>query len=58
MMPVDLLRMQMALAFGALEMQRRMLGAAWQMTLWSLPRAALPGAGSDCTPAGRGKGRA
>ena len=63
MTPVDVMRMQMALAFGALEMQRRLLGAAWQVALWSMPGvklggAALPGAGSKGRPAGRGKGRA
>lgn len=58
MTPVDLLKMQMALAFGALEMQRQVMGAMWQVTLWSMPGAALPGAGSICAPAGRGKGRA
>jgi aconitase A len=63
MSPVDLMRMQMALAFGALEMQRRLMGAAWQVALWSMPGvnltgAALPGVGSKDRPAGRRKGRA
>lgn len=57
MTPVDVMRMQLALAFGALEMQRRMVGAVWQVALWSMPGAALPGAGSTGRPAGRGKGR-
>lgn len=57
MMPVELMRMQMALAFGAMEMQRRMVGAAWQIALWSMPGAALPGAGSTGRPAGRRTGR-
>lgn len=58
MRPVDLLGVQLALAFGALEMQRRMLGAAWQVALWSMPgAAALPEAGSGGTPAGRRKRR-
>lgn len=57
MRPIDLLQVQLALAFGALEMQRRMVGAAWQVALWSMPGAALPGAGSGGAPAGRRKGR-
>lgn len=57
MRPIDLLQVQLALAFGALEMQRRMVEAAWQVVLWSMPGAALPGAGSGGRPAGRRKGR-
>lgn len=50
----DLIRLQIVMAFGLLGMQRRMVGTAWEMALWSLPGgAALPGAGSVCTPAGR-----
>lgn len=58
MTPIDLIRLQMALAFGAMEMQRRMLGAAWQITLWSMPGAAsLPEAGLTTATAGRRRGR-
>lgn len=58
MTPCDVIRMQVALGFGLLDMQRRMLGAIWQMALWSMPgAAALPEAGSGGTPAGRRKRR-
>ena len=57
MTATDIIKLQMAFAFGALEMQRQLMGAAWQMALWSMPGAALPGAGSICAPAGRRKGR-
>ncbi|WGV17495.1 hypothetical protein [Fuscovulum ytuae] len=56
MMPVDLVRMQMAMAFGMLDMQQKMVSGAWQMALWWLPgaaAAAAPGAGNICAPAGR-----
>lgn len=56
MMPVDLVRMQMAMAFGMLDMQQKMVSGAWQMALWWLPGAtgaAAAGAGNVCAPAGR-----
>ena len=54
MTPADLIRLQLVVACGLLEVQRRMVGAVWQVALWSRPEgAALPGAGSGCTPAGR-----
>ena len=34
MMAGDVIRMQMALAFGALAMQQRMVSGCWQMALW------------------------
>lgn len=52
-MPAEMIRMQMALAFGALAMQQRMVSGCWQMALWW--GAALPGAGSKAAPAGRRK---
>ena len=58
MTPTDILKMQIVMSFGAWEMQRQVMGAMWQMALWSMPGSALPGAGSICAPAGRGKGRA
>lgn len=59
MTPIDLIRLQMALAFGAMDMQRRMMSAAWQMTLWSLPGAVpLPDAGLTVVAVGRKRGRA
>jgi len=59
MMPVDLMRMQMAMAFGLLDMQQRMVSGAWQMALWWLPPAtvALPDAGNGRTPGGRRRAR-
>ena len=54
-MPADVIRLQMAMAFGALAMQQRMVSGCWQVALWMLPGAALPGAGSGDTPAGRRK---
>lgn len=59
-MPADVIRLHMAMAFGALAMQQRMVSGCWQVALWMLPRgtlpgAALPGAGSGDTPAGRRK---
>ncbi|MEZ5754636.1 MAG: hypothetical protein R3D90_07685 [Paracoccaceae bacterium] len=52
MMPCDVIRMQMALAFGTLEMQQRMLSGAWQLALWWMPGAApvLSGKGSSDNP--------
>lgn len=37
MTPLDLMRWQMAAAFGMLDLQRRMLSGAWQVGLWCLP---------------------
>jgi|GEM_PF-6297647 len=57
MTAVDLMKMQMAMAFGLIEMQQRMVSGAWQMTLWWLPggavTAAPPGAGTIGAPSGR-----
>lgn len=38
MTPMDLMRWQMAAAFGMLDLQRRMLSGAWQVGLWCLPK--------------------
>lgn len=55
MMPVDLVRMQMAMAFGMLDIQQRMVSGAWQMALWWMPGTATTsaGAGNVCAPSGR-----
>ncbi|MBD1204292.1 MAG: hypothetical protein O9292_11360 [Rhodobacteraceae bacterium] len=55
MMPVDLVRMQMAMAFGLLDMQQKMVSGAFQMALWWMPgvATAAPGAGNICAPSGR-----
>lgn len=55
MMPVDLVRMQMAMAFGVLDMQQKMVSGAWQMALWWMPGVvdATPGAGNICAPSGK-----
>lgn len=42
-MPAEMIRLQMALAFGALEMQQRMLSGCWQMALWMMPGVAVAG---------------
>ena len=58
MMPADMVRMQMAMAFGVLALQQRMVSGCWQMALWMTAAgqgAALPGTGSRGTPAGRRK---
>jgi hypothetical protein len=58
MTPVEMMRLQMVLAFGALEMQRKLVGAAWQLALWSMPGgAALPEVGRRGAEAGRRKVR-
>ena len=59
MMPVDLMRMQMAMAFGMLDMQQRMVSGAWQMALWWLPPAAvaLPDAANSRSSGGRRRAR-
>ena len=38
MTPLDLMRWQMAAAFGMLDLQRRMMSGAWQVGLWWLPK--------------------
>ncbi|PLL12440.1 hypothetical protein C0V75_10840 [Tabrizicola sp. TH137] len=55
MTPVDVIRMQMAMAFGLLDMQQKMVSGAWQMALWWMPGAtsSTPGAGNICAPSGR-----
>ena len=59
MMPVDLVRMQMAMAFGLLDMQQKMVSGAWQVALWWMPGAApaAPGTGNICAPSGRRRSR-
>jgi hypothetical protein len=37
MMAADMIRLQTALAFAALDVQRRMVSGWWQMALWCLP---------------------
>lgn len=55
MMPVDLVRMQMAMAFGILDMQQKMVSGAWQIAMWWLPggAASATGTGNLCAPAGK-----
>lgn len=55
MMPCDVIRMQMALAFSTLEMQQRMLSGAWQLALWWMPGAvpALSGQAHPGNAAGK-----
>ncbi len=40
----DMIRLQMALVFGALAMQQRMVSGCWQMTQWMMPGSAGTGA--------------
>ena len=61
MMPVDLVRMQMAMAFGLLDIQQKMVSGAWQMAMWWMPGGAAalaPNATNICAPQGRRKPRA
>lgn len=61
MMPVDLIRIQMAMAFGMLDMQQRMVSGAWQMALWWVPGGAAalsPDATNICAPTGKRRARA
>lgn len=53
MTPVELVRMQMAMAFGLLEMQQKMVSGAWQIALWWMPGPVAPGAGNICAPTGK-----
>lgn len=57
MTPVDLVRMQMAMAFGLLDMQQKMVSGAVQMALWWMPGPVVPGAGNICVPAGKRQAR-
>jgi len=52
-MAADMIRLQMALAFGALGMQQRMVSGCWQMARWWV--AAFPAPRSDALPARRRK---
>lgn len=60
MMPTDLIRMQMAMAFGMLELQQRMVSGALQMARWWMPGApgpVSPGIGNICAPKGKRQAR-
>jgi hypothetical protein len=50
LIPIELLRFQIAMAIGTLEVQQKLMSGAWQAAMWWMPRVTTTESGGPSAP--------